>query len=897
MGLAVRSGNSDARVTSGIVARRELFGLLADAQRVTLVCAPAGSGKTSLVRSWIADTGREESAAWVTVDRQEEDPQRFWLSVLDGLRGTSAGSEAIEAITPRPGLNAEAIVERLLADLATIEDALWLVLDDLHELRSSEGLRQLKLLLLRAPVELHFVLVTRRDLPVGLSRLRLDGDVTEVRAADLRFSLDEARALFEAVGVPVADSPLRLLHERTEGWAAGLRMAALSLARHPDHDGFAAEFSGSERNVAEYLLDEVLDRLPDEVRSLLLRTSVLERVSGPLADRLTGGSEGERILAELEEAGAFVVAVGAERSWFRYHRLFSDLLLLELRRTASAELPGLHSAAAEWFAEHGQPVEAIRHAQSAQDWRLAGRLLADHWFGMFLDGDWASAHELLAGFPAHAVAANPELELVAAADELTYGSPGAAEGHLNLAARGRAGVPEDRCQQFELTLTSMRLGIARARNDLTAVGQGVQEFLLPAQSGTLMPPELGEQLRALALMQLGIAEVWTGLNSEAEQHLEQAVVLARRINRPMLEVGALAHLGLASYLRSMPVGEDTCNQAIELARANGWSHDKFVGVAYVVMGSLNLWRGRLAEAEQWLQHASRALPGDVEVAPASGLMLHGTLTLLALVSGGREEAFAALRTEQRHDALLAAHSPPAFVHTQMLVVQVLMGDTEPAERVLASLDHASRETLHMSVLQAAVCLAQGQPEAAAAALASLLDGTFAPVARGLMPPVIQLRWAIQAQLLGAIALDAQRDAGGVSRALERALDLAEPDGLMLPFLFYPAAELLERQARLRTAHASLISQILDVLAGRTLAARPERVQRLREPLSDTELRVLRYLPTNLPAPEIASELVVSVNTIRSHTHRIYAKLGVHTRAQAVERSRELGLLAPIPRGR
>jgi LuxR family maltose regulon positive regulatory protein len=897
VGLPARSDTADAHVSPGIVARRELFDLLGDAQRVTVLCAPAGSGKTSLVRSWIAEMGLDESAAWVTVEREEEDPQRFWLSVLRGLRATSAGSGAIEAITPNPELNAEAIVERLLADLTAIEDPLWLILDDLHELRSTEALRQLKLLLMRSPAELRFVLITRRDLRLGLPRLRVEGEVTEVRAEDLRFSLDDARALFAARGLRVADSALELLHERTEGWAAGLRLAALSLARHPDHDQFAAEFSGSERSVAEYLLDEVLDQLPYEVRSLLLRTSVLERVSGALADRLTGGSDGDRILTELEEAGAFVVALDPQRSWFRYHRLFADLLALELRRTASDELPGLHTAAAQWLAEHEYPVEAIRHAQAAENWGFAARLLADHWFGIFLDGDWASARELLAAFPAGAVAADPELELVAAADELTDGSPGAAEGHLQLAARGLDAVAEDRREQFEVTRTTLRLAVARARNDLTAVAQGAQELLLPAESGALMPPGLGEQLRALALMQLGIAEIWTGLTDDAEQHLEQTVALARRINRPLLELGALAHLALATYLRSMPLGEERSNQAVELARANGWSEDPFAGVAYVVLGSLNLWRGRLPEAEHWLQRATRALPGDVEVAPAAGLMLHGTRALLALVRGLGEEASAALRAEQRHDALLAGHSPPSFVHAQMLFAHVLMGDMEPAEQALASLDDVARDALHMRVVLAALYLTQDEPEAATAALAPVIDRPSRPDVDESTPPVIYLRWAIQALLLGAIGLDTLRDAGGVSHALERALDLAEPDGLILPFLFFPVRELLERHARLRTAHASLISEILDVQAGNAPAARPGQAVQLLEPLSHTELRVLRYLPTNLPAPEIASELVVSVNTIRTHTRHLYNKLGVHTRAQAVERGRVLGLLAPTPRGR
>lgn len=277
-----------------------------------------------------------------------------------------------------------------------------------------------------------------------------------------------------------------------------------------------------------------------------------------------------------------------------------------------------------------------------------------------------------------------------------------------------------------------------------------------------MPPGLGKQLRTLALMQLGIAEVWTGLTDEAEQHLEQTVALARRINRPLLELGALAHLGLATYLRSMSLGEERSNQAVELARANGWSEDPFAGVAYVVLGSLNLWRGRLPEAEQWLQRATGALPGDVEVAPATGLMLHGTRALLALVRGRREEALAAFRAEQRHDALLAGHSPPSFVYAQMLLAQVLMGDTEPVGHVLASLDDAARDALHMRVVLATLCLAQDQPEAATAALAAVVDRPSGHDIDESTPPVIHLRWAIQALLVTAIALDTLRDAGGVS---------------------------------------------------------------------------------------------------------------------------------------
>ena len=257
---------------------------------MTVVSAPPGSGKTVLLRSWIGAAGLAERAAWVPVGRDERDPQRFWLSVLDALRQTAAGSALVRALTAAPDLDGWAIVERLLKDLAPLEDRLWLVVDDLHELDSDQARRQLELLVMRAPAELRFVLATRHDVRLGLHRLRLEGELTEIRADDLRFSLAEARELFAAAGVELAEPALGLLYERTEGWAAGLRLAALSLAGHPDPERFAAEFSGSERTVAEYLLAEVLDRQPEEVRRLLLRTSVLERVNGELADLLTGGS-------------------------------------------------------------------------------------------------------------------------------------------------------------------------------------------------------------------------------------------------------------------------------------------------------------------------------------------------------------------------------------------------------------------------------------------------------------------------------------------------------------------------------------------------------------------------------------------------------------------------------
>jgi len=281
-----------------LIPRPGLFELLNTAERVMLVSAPAGSGKTFLLRSWIAAEGLDERVAWVSVGREEHDPQAFWLSVLDALRATRVGSGRIRELTAAPDLDEETVVRRLMEDLLPLDERLWLVIDDLHELQSEQAIRKMEQALTSAPPELRVVLLTRRDPRLGLHRLRVEGELTEIRGEDLRFTSEESRALMDAAGVRLSDGALDSLVATTEGWAAGLRLAALSLARDPDPERLAAGFSGRERAVAEYLLAEVLERQPPEVSRLLLRTSILERVSGPLADQLTGGVCSERILWE-----------------------------------------------------------------------------------------------------------------------------------------------------------------------------------------------------------------------------------------------------------------------------------------------------------------------------------------------------------------------------------------------------------------------------------------------------------------------------------------------------------------------------------------------------------------------------------------------------------------------
>jgi LuxR family transcriptional regulator, maltose regulon positive regulatory protein len=291
-------------VVRGLVPRRHLFDRLeaVGPGEVVLVCAPAGSGKTALVRSWLSSEELADGVAWVSIERDEGDAQRFWLSVVDQLAGAAGEDGLVERVGATPAFGGEAVVERLLSDLRALEQPIVLVLDDLHELRSAEALRLLERFLAGLPAALRGVLATREDPALGLHRLRLEGALTEIRSPDLRFSLEEARESLDASGVTLSTSGSAQLWEGTEGWAAGLRLAAISLAGHPDPERFVTEFSGSERTVAGYLLAEVLERQPADVRDLLLRTSVLERVNGPLADTLTGRVGSEAILQGLEDA-------------------------------------------------------------------------------------------------------------------------------------------------------------------------------------------------------------------------------------------------------------------------------------------------------------------------------------------------------------------------------------------------------------------------------------------------------------------------------------------------------------------------------------------------------------------------------------------------------------------
>jgi LuxR family maltose regulon positive regulatory protein len=601
------------------------------------------------------------------------------------------------------------------------------------------------------------------------------------------------------------------------------------------------------------------------------------------------------VLQELEEANAFVVSLDAGRFWFRYHQMFADLLQLELRRTAPGEVTGLHQVAAHWLAGHGYPVEAIGQAQAARDWGLAARLLSDHWPGLYLGGQAATIHALLAGFPAGPKAADAELAGLVAGDELARGSLEEAERFLGLAARGSASVPAGRRAQWQVLIGVVRLLLARQRGNLEAVAEEARRLKAVAEAPEAALHGLGKELRALALINLGIAEAWAGRLDQAQRHLEQGIALAHRTGRPYLEFTGLAHQAGVEAFRSLARAEELGRQAVELADRHGWTDDPAAGAAYVALASGLVWQGRINEAEGWVQHAERT--GRPEADPAANMGIRYVRALFELARGRDHEAVAAFRAAERLAGLLPApHVLLSRTRALQLHALVRLGELERTGRVLADLEEQDRERGEIRTATAALRLAQGDPRAATAALAPVLEGS-APVPRRF--------WLAHAFMLEAITRDTLGDPAAAGRAVERALDVAEPDGALMAFLLQPAPGLLERHARECPRHAALISEILSLLPAEPEAyakmapPRPrgalEETARLVEPLSRSEVRVLRYLPTNLTAPEVARELSVSVHTVRTHMRHIFAKLGVHRRTEAVTRARALGLLAPSPR--
>ncbi|TCC49551.1 LuxR family transcriptional regulator [Kribbella pittospori] len=844
----------------GLIQRHDLIAALdrAAKKQVTIVSAPAGSGKTSLLRSWSEHAGRP--TAYLSIRPDQYDAQLFWLALLDAVRRATGNSEPPPTA---PGFNGPDAVR---AELAAADAEFVLIIDDLHELSSAEAIAQLTALLRTLPTGVHAVVATRGQSTLRLQRLRLLDELAEIRGADLPFTDAETRELLATAGITLTERSVAVLRERTEGWAAGLRLAILSLAGHPDPERFVAEFSGTDRTVAEYLLTEMLERQPAEVQRLLLRTSVLDRVNGELADLLTGTQGSERILLALEDANAFVVSLDHERTWFRYHHLFRDLLRLELRRTD--DVHQLHRVAASWFEEHGDVAESTRQLQAAGDWTEAAELLNDHALGLTLDGQAATVAALLRSFPSGGGVRG--LALAHAVAELNRGRPDEAVAHLEVARADLTTAPADRRHRVRTTIAALDLLAARLRGNFDGVIERV-EALPSATSMSTADVVLSNDARATALLNLGVSAAWSLRLAESEKYLLEGAGTAREIGRPYLEVACRAHLGFAATRDSLIRVRRYCEDAIEQATRHGWASEPVIAPAYITLAGALSWTGDFDQAEGWLGRARDAVSAGGE--PGTQLLLHLASATLSAGRGRYEDALTALvaATEVR---MTGRHALMSRILGWMVEMRVRLGQLDKARATLAAVDERLVPTAEIRNAVAVLRLAEQRPDAARAELRPVLAGT-AP-----RNPRLSL---IEAYLLDAQASLALGDGDAARTATERALHLAEPDRIILPFVMTDSAPLLAGLPSHSTTHAALMTEIIDATSADPVG--------LVDALSRTELRVLRYLPTNLTRPEIAAKLSVSLNTVNTHVRHIYTKLGATDRSTAVQRARELRLLS------
>jgi LuxR family maltose regulon positive regulatory protein len=868
-----------AQAPPRLIDRAGLLAVLdrAAARKVAIISAPAGSGKTSLLRAWAERPGQQRRLAFVQVRRDQVDAQDFWLALLAAVHRASRAAGGEEPPAAMPGFNAAAMADRVLSELAAAPGGITLVIEDLHELNSPESLDQLVRVLRRLPAGTHAVLSTRHDLRLRLHQLRLAGELAEVRAADLCFSAGETRRLLDVSGIALSQAGTVLLHQRTEGWAAGLRLAVLSLAGHPDPERFVAEFSGTDRTVAEYLLAEMLDRQPREVQDLLLRTCLLDRVNGELADLLAGRPGSERILLGLEDANAFVVSLDPERTWFRYHHLFADLLRLELRRTLPEEVPALHRRAAGWFTGHGLFADAIRHTQAAGDWPDAARLLADHSFGLTMDGQAHTVRALLRAFPPGAD--YPELALMHAGDNLARGRLDETAAHLTVVEAYAGTATPERQHRLRVAIASLRLSLAARRGDLDGVVEQARFLDSPVTGQSDEDIALDSDLRAVALLNLGTVEAALGLPG-AERHLREGAALSRKIGRPYLEVSCLAQLGFASRTRSLGTAQQRCREAIALAGRYGWGAEWFIAPALITLAGTLAWTGEFDECERWLRRTKQIL--ETGAGPDTGLLVDMVSGMLLAGRGRHREALDEFSAAERLQSRLEArHTLANQVTGWTLTAQVRAGMLAEARAGLAELDDDRGKAGELANARAVLRLAEGDPAGVLDALRPVLDGTA---------PVVFYATVVEAQLLAAFAHRDLGDQRAANEAAENALTLAEPDRLVLPFAMTGSLELLEALPRHETAHVALLTDILDIMRATSAVLAGHPAPPAQE-LSPSELRVLRYLPTNLSRPEIADELSISLNTVGTHLRRIYAKLGADDRSTAVQRARELRLLS------
>ncbi len=868
------------RVRPRAVARPRLVTRMTEglAGKLTLISAPPGFGKTSLVAEWrSAEAGARVDLAWVSLDEADNDPTRFWTYVIAALETVrpGVGADALSVMHGSARSSVEALLMALINGMTEVQDDFVLALDDYHLIGAEPIHEGIAFLLEHLPPQAHLLLIARADPPLPLARLRARGDLLELRAKDLRFTPDEAAEFLGRVqGLALSGQDLADLTARTEGWVAGLQLVALSLQGLEDVSGFMAELMGSNRFIVDYLTEEVVHRQPAEVQRFLLETSVLERLSGPLCDAVTGRPGSQGLLEMLESGNLFTVAMDGERRWYRYHRLFADMLTARLLEQDPARVTGLYLRASEWYEQQGMMVEAVRAALNGGDHSRAAVLTERVGDELFQRGEIETLSSLIASLP----------------DELVRSSPGLGLFHARaLLTRNHVEAFEQRLKAAEAALEARegeRAGEEWVRGRILAL-KAIQTRLQGDISRSVLVAEQAVELlstddlgwRIAATMALAMSRLHSG-------HTRAAIESLLQVARLSESAGDLYQTALSICVRAdlyaaqgdLRRAYETYQSALRLADGRG-ERLPCSGWALVGMAGLHLEWNELDEAHRLIMDGiergrrNRHMDTLMRAYPVAARILEarGEAALDHPALAGIEQVLSSPLAVIREG--LDAHRARIHLREGNLEEAIRLGRDVGRDLFLTGMFEPT--------VRARVTAADGRPREAVAILDEQLGAYEQAECMGLAVRVLTARAMVQSE----------GDHEGAVETLERAMTLGETAGFFRSFIEEgaPMVPLLRTAAR-RTAAPEFARRLLAAMGEEPDRPAPALQQPLVEPLSDREMEVLQLVADGLSNQEIADRAFIAVGTVKRHLHNILAKLEARDRKEALARARELGLL-------